>query len=608
MKRILNVLTWLLVSSALMGQTDYLKYPDYDTVITKFFENYSIVSVNSNSRLRFEKRPAGWYVTVIDYSAEPKTIKDELLWDRKDNKFKELDFEKISIVGENQASLDQYKNDYLKYLYRTCPYYGYPAWDWDVIREFKDANNLPDSVLYGLGRVYSSFAGNLLNNNSGLADLRYQFTLPQGKNCLTSEQLEKYRYYRHLAIEKYKKLAELNPNYETIVGRIGTSVSNEHITSFLDLRIYQNEAEAQKELVDGLYNDFYLAVARNYLSSCAPNAILFTNGDNDTYPLLYIQSKYHFRTDVLVVNINLLQTERYINSLREQILDAEGLPVSLTPEAIGGKKREVIVLENSDENPGELSNMINFVKNDEHKKSYGGIDYYYMPAKTFRLNQAEKIVEWSIDKNYLLLNQLIILDILATNNWERPVYFAVSIGSDQYLGLDDYLKLEGLAYRLSSTKKDSTDSQLGSVNSEVMYTNLMKIFDWNGLYNISSDEKLFCLNYKDNFQRLAGALIKENKPDSAKSVLNKCIEILPNEKLPFDYIMIYLIEEYYKIREFEKGNQITRQLIYNLQNNIDNYNNLTAQQRSDYRAAVMGKIKELANEYDQKEIITLLDN
>lgn len=607
MKNLFILVLGFIMSLTVSGQISYLKFPTYDEVIERFFSQYSVKNFSRNAQIRFEKQPIGWLVNVIEFSDEPKSIQEGLLWDRKDNKFKEINFEKLAEKDENWELLNQYKSDWTKKYFSICPYYGYPGWDSDVIEEFKNANNLPDSTLYALGRAYSSYASNLLNNNSGFADKRNQFILPDGKNCMTVEQLDKYRYYSHLAIKKYKEVTELNPKYETIVGAIGIKASNEYLTSFLNLRIYQNESEAQKELVEGLYNDFYLAAARNYLNSCAPNAILFTNGDNDTYPLLYVQAKYGFRTDVLVVNISLLQTDRYINSLREKILDAPGLPISITHEKISGNKREYFLIEKKDDNPMELKNLVDYALNDDNKKSYDGVDYYYVPSNKFKLTKDENVMEWEVSKSYIFRYELVIMDILATNKLERPIYFAVTLSPDAYFNLDDYMKLEGMAYRLSLTKKDMTNDQFGAVNSSVLYENLMTKFDWNGLNKAASHEKLICLNYRSNFNRLAESLIKENKQDAAKRVLEKCVEIMPNEIVYYDIFMIPVIECYYKLNEFEKANSMVKVLMYNFNNNVSNYRDITLAEHADHRAKAINRLKELAIEYNQQEILKIIE-
>ena len=122
---------------------------------------------------------------------------------------------------------------------------------------------------------------------------------------------------------------EINPNFETIVGSIHTKWSNEHMSAFLNLRVYQNEEVAKQELRDDLYDSFIIDVAKNYLMSCEKDAILFTNGDNDTYPLHYVQEQLGFRKDVLIINCTLLGSTRHINSYKDKLNEAIPMPSSI---------------------------------------------------------------------------------------------------------------------------------------------------------------------------------------------------------------------------------------------------------------------------------------
>ena len=587
MKRLTIILTCFLISWTVKGQIEYLKYPDYDVVISKFFDKYSIKNIPSTAQVKFEKRPTGWHITVIDYSADPKTIKDEIFWNRERNKFKEIDFEKLKIKGENQEQIDKFQKDWSKRFYSICPYYGYPSWDWDVIQEFKDANNLPDSTLYALGRAYSSYASNLLNNNSGLADSKHQFDLPQGRNCMTSEQLEKYRYYRHLAIEKFKKVTELNPKYETIVGAIGIKTSNEQLTSFLDMRMYQNEQEANKEIIAGLYTDFYLSTSKNFLNSCAPNAILFTNGDNDTYPLLYVQAKYGFRTDVLIVNMSLLQTDRYINSLREQILDAPGLPIpsSLEHDDYRTGTRDYTPIQERVTEYIEVKDVVDFINSNNPKaklNTSAGLRNY-CPTKNLKITVNKEIAKTFVPKEYhdqivdevkfnltgsgIFKNKLLVLDILANFNWERPVYFAITVGRDNYMGLEKYFQLEGLAYRLVPYSVASPDGQTGIVHTEKMYERLMNQFKWGGLNNpelyFDETNTRMVMNFTNNYARLAESLFQKGDTIKAIAVLDKCLNEFPQEVVNFSYFTIPIIDLYYKLGQNKKGDQVLATMIDN---------------------------------------------
>jgi hypothetical protein len=610
--RYIILLILLFLSWTINGQVTYLQYPDYDIVINKFFVNYSIKDRPGRGEVMdevtFAKEPSGWHIIVTDLFPYPKIVKDELFWNRKTNQFIDINFEKLSDSLENQMYLKMYLENWLKRYYRFCPYYGYPSWDLDVIEEFKNVANLPDSTLYALGRAYSSCASNLLNDGARWHDPSQRLALPPGKNCLNKEQLKKYRYLRHHAIECFQMVTKLNPRYETLVGAIGIKTANEYLTSFLELRIYQNEQEAKKEIIDGLYSEFLIASAKNYLNSCAPNSILLTNGDNGTYPLLYVQAQYGYRTDVLVVNLDFLSSDRYTNSLREKILDAKGLPISLTPEEIRDKKREVILIQKKGEDVIDINALVKFVKDDRHVLTDNdSITYYYIPSNKFRFTENGRSMEWNNTNNYLYRNQLIVIDMIATNNWSRPVYFNTCMRADNYFGLDNYMVLEGLVYRLSSNEKDISDDHIGSINIPGSYSNLMEKFDWSGVNKVFSHEKFACSNYRYFFYLLADAFIKENKPDSARLVLDRFIKKVPNGIVCYDYYIIPFIECYYKLKEFDKGNKIANQLFYNLINHIDDYNDIEQIIFTDQREAAIEKLKELALLYNQQEILNLFD-
>ena len=181
--------------------------------------------------------------------------------------------------------------------------------------------------MYALARCYNNYSFNLLNNNTGTL-IKEQFDLANTKNCLSEEQLKKYRYYAHKSIEKFNEVHEINPNFETILGSIHTKWSSEHMSAWLNLRVYQNEEEATKEIRDDLYDPLIIDVAKNYLMSCEKDAILFTNGNNDTYPLHYVQEQLGFRKDVLIVNMSLLGVTRHINSYKDKVNEAIPIPSS----------------------------------------------------------------------------------------------------------------------------------------------------------------------------------------------------------------------------------------------------------------------------------------
>jgi len=308
-----------------------------------------------------------------------------------------------------------------------------------------------------------------------------------------------------------------------------------------------------------------------------------------------------------MVNLSLLNTERYFISMKDIVFDTEDLKFRLSNNQISDGKRDFVLLLDNGNGPMELKELIDFVINDENTVNYDGRDYYYLPTNQFLISTVNDTISWGVDNSYIFKNQLIVLDFLANNKMKRPVYFASSIGSDAYFGLEPYLKSEGLALRLTAQKEEMSSSQLFLVNSTVMYKNMMDIFDFASIEKASQSEKYFCSNYRYFFQNLANTLIVEHKNDSAKTVLDKCIEIIPNKLVPFDYYMVYIIENYYSIGEFEKANQIIKQLIYNLKNANEVYEEKSLLQIKENQEATLEKINELASQYSQLEIIENLE-
>ncbi len=583
MYKYLSICILLLANTIACTSHSNKKFPLFDTVVNEFYSIYSPDPIADASEMKFEKKPDGWHVTNRDYTSG-KTVSDILFWSEKRDKFLELNLKKTSEnTHENNEVNINHRNEalqsYDKRNYNFCPYYGYSGWDKDVIRDYENENNLPDSTLYALGRAYSSYAGNLLNANSGYQLFAERFELPDGQSCLTQEQLELFRKYQHLAISTFKKLRDIDPNFETIIGSIDTRYSNEYVTSFLDLRTYQNENEAKKELIPGLYNDFMISFAKNMLNSCERNAILFVHGDSDTFPLLYVQAQYGFRSDVLVVNLSLLQTDRYINSLRTKILDAEPLPITFSPTQIKGEKREFILIKKAEnQTPMDLMDVISFVSNDNNVSDADAVitnKYPFIPTNELSLKTINNTIYWKTKASYFCKNDLMVCDVLANTKLNRPVYFSACGLTGNFFNITNYLQQEGLVNKIISAPKKEDDSEFANINTSLLFTNLMKKYDWKGMDKITKNEKAICSAYRNNFQILISELMKKEQTDSLKQILDKYIEIMPDNVVHFDMYTTSVILGYYKIKEIEKGNKIAKILIHNINNKIDNNEGLT---------------------------------
>ncbi len=329
-----------------------------------------------------------------------------------------------------------------------------------------------------------------------------------------------------------------------------------------------------------------LDFASDYLNSCAPNAIVFTNGDNDTFPLWYAQEVEGVRTDVRVCNLSLFNTDWYIDQMKQKAYNSDPMPLSLTWDKYKQGTREYVYFIPDESLKGfvDIKKLMEFVASDEaaakFSSSRGNVEYF--PTKNFKLsvdsatvvnngtvpkNQIDSIVpaiEWSINRYGVQKNSLMVLDLLATFDWKRPVYFASTSGSSTFLGLQDYLQLEGLAYRLVPVKKKGNGSDIGSVNTSIMYDNMMNKFKFGNMSDTSLyfDQTVLgmAMSLRLSFSRLANALSLEGKKDSAIKVLDKCQAVFPEKSVPYNYYEYLIGEAYYKAGAFEKGNKIMNRL------------------------------------------------
>ncbi|REJ82959.1 MAG: DUF2723 domain-containing protein [Bacteroidetes bacterium] len=326
--------------------------------------------------------------------------------------------------------------------------------------------------------------------------------------------------------------------------------------------------------------------ASNYLNSCEKNAILFTNGDNDTFPLWYVQEVENVRTDVRVVNLSLLNTDWYIDQLLRKYYDSDPITLSWTPDKYRLGRRDYIpYFDKGIKDPVELKELVDFMGSDApgtKARTNAGDEINYYPTKNIKLTvnaadvlangvvsqeNAHKIVPvmtWSVDGNYLMKNDLMILNILANNNWKRPIYFATTVGSDNYLNLEPYFQLEGLTYRVVPILTQSNNDIVpGRVETSVMYDNVMNKFLWGNMNKehvyLDENNLRMTTNFRINFSRLAEELLLEGKRDSAIKVLDKCVEVMPDKTVPYNFFMTKIAELYYRCAG-EFGRMDTTQL------------------------------------------------
>ena len=353
-------------------------------------------------------------------------------------------------------------------------------------------------------------------------------------------------------------------------------------------------------------------MAKNYLNSLQPNAIIFTNGDNDTFPLWYAQEVEGVRTDVRVVNLSLLNTDWYIDQMKRRQYESAPVPFSIPEFKYRQGTRDLIVL-NSDSALTPLEEALSYCLDDSKIQDFGYKKFSVMPNYQFsyavsKENQAkfsqyvganDSLVstmsfalmddDGESPRQFITKAQLMVMDLIVHNNWERPIYFAVTTGSEAYMGLEPYFQLEGLAYRLTPIYHADydRDNMTGGVVSELMYDNVMNKFLWGNIDTkdiyLDENNRRMVTNLRMQLNNLAEQFIIENKMDKAVAVLNKSINSLPEKNAPYDQpqIMWQTAELLFKAGDIQTATKLAER-VFELNNQmLDYYESLTkAEQKS----------------------------
>jgi hypothetical protein len=326
-------------------------------------------------------------------------------------------------------------------------------------------------------------------------------------------------------------------------------------------------------------------MAYNYLISCPPNAILFTYGDNDTYSLWYDQEVEGIRPDVRIVNLSLFTGDWYIRQMQKPMNQSAPLPITMPYDKYKEGVRDIIYYSDA-KLPGyvNIKEIFDFVTSDDKSmqgQSQGGDYVNYLPTKNFAIpvnadevikagvikpEQRSKLttsVDFTYTSNYLTKENLAIIDILAHNNWKRPICFTTTIGNDNLIGLQPYLYKEGFTYHLIPFKADTANhDQLSKTNSLVMYDNMMNKFKYGNFktakYLDHESTGMFYPVMLTTFLDLTQSLIEEGENEKALKLLHKYDEVLPELNPYIDVAgrKLFLAQAAYHLGDTKLGNKI----------------------------------------------------
>jgi hypothetical protein len=323
---------------------------------------------------------------------------------------------------------------------------------------------------------------------------------------------------------------------------------------------------------------FSVDSAVNYLESCAPNAILFTGGDNDTFPLWYAQEVEGIRTDMRVIVLSYYNTDWYIEQSMQKHYESEPLPYTLSAtNYLQGGPNDYLPYEDLKIPEMNLKQYIGLLA-----KDYQGLRLYpdanVIPTKNIILDvdvdkvRASGIVPAELDSllvpkmllrlkgNALEKKDLALLDLLLTNNWERPVYVNYTSLDQFNIDLRPYVVMEGNAFRILPVRNPDPKNRL--VNTEVAYTNIMKKFQFRGLQDstvyYNEDYRNFVMNHRSTIDEIAGALLAKGEKDKAREVLLYSLEKMPHATIPYDVSNARNVRTLFELGEKEKAIEVAR--------------------------------------------------
>ena len=374
------------------------------------------------------------------------------------------------------------------------------------------------------------------------------------------------------------------------------------------------------------------AMAVNYLESCDPNAIIFTIGDNDTFPLWYAQEIEGIRTDVRVVCTSLFNVDWYIDQMKRKAYESEPIPSKLTHDKYKWGTRDYIIKEVVTQDTLDIHQFIDFVTSDDKRTKYGHVlkqqgydtagqrnqdlEANYAPTEHIRIpvnkenvlknrivpqKDAGKIVDYidiKIEDQAIYKNRLMMLDIIAENNWERPIYFSGgAFGDDDYIWMKDYLQLDGFAYKLVPIKTPIADNNpfdMGRIDSEKMYQ-LVKNWKWGNSGNPDVyhdvETRRNSITYRGHIARLIETLINENELKKAEEIADLAMEKMPVNIFGYYTFLEPFIGAYYEVKAKEKARKLYKNVTLKYQESLTYYSRVSERNKSKYIQTIYSDIE-----------------
>ncbi|HMI79828.1 MAG TPA: hypothetical protein VK484_13610 [Ferruginibacter sp.] len=561
--------------------------PTYIDIIKNFCSNYE-PSEDYYDYTCFAKKKDGWYVMQVNKVKSDEVLKERLFFSYKENKYFELD---EYYTKAEKPELEKQFGKYLNYGgstsdwygFERIAYYGYNGWFNDMIKDFGSRQDLTDTMYDGLARAYISLAHSYSwYQTGGLAT--DDDTLHRKLNRLeypTQQRIDKLKEGIDSAIIQFEKLSKLNPVYKTVVGNATLKVFNEYMHGYDQMTMCGNDILAKEYIEKAHLSQLYILQAKNYLNSCEPNSILFTYGDNDTYQLWYVQEKFNFRKDILVINYSLLGLPVYIDMFKRKKM----LTVSIPDLYLKDQGSDISYFTENKKiaDAGKPVSLKDFLKTIYTKKypseAAEGFSYPTYPYSKASLllpvygNKAlngvtQKNILFDLSKNYYYVNDIAIFDIISNNINKRPVYFT-SLSSNPF---ENNVIQTGIVYKLIAEDINSPLQNAKAIKRLEKFINekyIPVLSNGSTLISFDGDNTFFSLYY-----RIFNYYLEKKDTAAFKKWLYRITVVCPEINNTQINVARYLAYYYFEAGESKKGLIITDQYAQWLHNAYINPNSL----------------------------------
>lgn len=443
----------------------YDQFPKLEEVLNQFFKTNTI-DVQRLGFIEFAKKPEGWYIQELNVNNWVEISNSTPIWSASKKKFLTVFASPEYIVDTgvdsimNAYAIQNIMSRYNSKYFDIAPVFGYDGYEHDLFAILKKEKNLSAELLDIHARAYSQICDKIMLK---LPSQIYGKRLDVYFNSLNPKDVpanvvKDYVFYAKKSIALFKELSERFPDYQTIVGNIKVKYWNEHVAKFYDLMQLQQSDLARQFLATDIYDDFLVKYGRNMLKGCDKDGILFTQGDLDTYVSLYVQHKFNFRKDVAIVNSSLIGLDYHIEYQRK----INKLPITLPKNNYTNDIQYFVSLGNEVDTI-RFDRFLNQVKTQPEQLKVNNGELLGTNSRLFGIHVRTPLNIAMRYGNTFKYNgvlyakfrtgsasraQIVTMDIIASNQFKRPIYFALGTNNLTQVFLDKYLRIEGWVMEL----------------------------------------------------------------------------------------------------------------------------------------------------------------